>query len=266
MRALGHDELALALAQRGEDELLAAGLQAVATGEGSVARLLRRCGDDAPRLWERVLSPLRGGDPLPALALATARPEPQWLTAVARWASSWLQRLPGLPLGILLPSWDRELAHVPHLEALLREGAIQVDEPTRDSSSGGAASAPSDAVTPDGARSAAERFLHGCLEARASTRGRFVLNQRLPATAAAPACEIDLAASDLRLAIELDGYHHFREPEDYRRDRRKDLALQRRGYWVLRFLSDDVVTHLEFILETIDAAMAARLTEGAPDR
>ena len=52
--------------------------------------------------------------------------------------------------------------------------------------------------------------------------------------------------------------HHFRDADAYRRDRRKDLELQRRGYLVVRVLADDVVRRLEEILETILGLVAHR--------
>ena len=35
----------------------------------------------------------------------------------------------------------------------------------------------------------------------------------------------------LSLAVEIDGYYHFQDPDAYRRDRRKDLELQKRVTW-----------------------------------
>ena len=70
--------------------------------------------------------------------------------------------------------------------------------------------------------------------------------------------EVDLLSATLGLAVEIDGYHHFRDLENYRRDRRKDALLQKQGYLVLRFLAEDVVTRLEDILEEIRAAIAFR--------
>ncbi len=70
---------------------------------------------------------------------------------------------------------------------------------------------------------------------------------------------MDLLAAPFRLVVELDGsYYHLRDSAAYRRDRRKDWELQRRGYLVLRFLSDDVVERLEEILDTILAAVELR--------
>jgi len=52
--------------------------------------------------------------------------------------------------------------------------------------------------------------------------------------------EVDLLCERGRLVIELDGGQHLGDAEDYRRDRRKDVALQERVYFVLRFLAGDV--------------------------
>ena len=111
----------------------------------------------------------------------------------------------------------------------------------------------------DEARSAAERFLFERLETLAATTGLFALNQRLDFCHGPAPAEVDLYAASLRLAVELDGaYYHLRNISAYRRDRRKDWELQRHGYLVLRFLSEDVVERLEEILDTILAAVACR--------
>ena len=52
--------------------------------------------------------------------------------------------------------------------------------------------------------------------------------------------EVDLLCADVRVAVELDGVEHLGDPEAYSRDRRKDQLLQEHGYFVLRFLAEDV--------------------------
>ena len=111
----------------------------------------------------------------------------------------------------------------------------------------------------DRARSAAERFLYEQLEALHETAGLFRLNQSLGFPFGPDrAIEVDLAATSLNLAVEIDGYYHFQNPDSYRRDRRKDLELQKHGYLVVRVLAEDVVCRLEEVLETILAAVAFR--------
>ena len=110
----------------------------------------------------------------------------------------------------------------------------------------------------DRARSAAERFLFELLGDLPETAGLFALNVRLDFCFGPMRAEVDLLAAGLRLAVEIDGFHHFRGPEGYRRDRRKDALMQRQGFLVLRFLAEDVVTRLEDILEEIRATVAFR--------
>jgi very-short-patch-repair endonuclease len=93
------------------------------------------------------------------------------------------------------------------------------------------------------ARSAAEALLHRALSTHPELAGRFALNERLAGVG-----EVDLLCTSARVAVEIDGWHHFQQPSAYRRDRDKDLALQRAGYTVVRVLAQDVLAHLEPIL------------------
>jgi very-short-patch-repair endonuclease len=110
----------------------------------------------------------------------------------------------------------------------------------------------------DQARSAAERLLFALLNARQLTRGRFALNVPLPFVFGLRPAEADLAAPDARLVVEIDGYYHFRDPEGYRRDRRKDALLQEHGWFVLRFLADDVAGDPGSVIARIEHALARR--------
>lgn len=110
----------------------------------------------------------------------------------------------------------------------------------------------------DAARSAAERFLYECLELLPDTAGRFELNADAGFRFGPRAAEVDLLARELRIAIEIDGYYHFRDPDDYRRDRAKDWELQKHGFLVLRFLADDIIPRLEEVRDRILAAVALR--------
>jgi hypothetical protein len=121
-----------------------------------------------------------------------------------------------------------------------------------------AQSGETDAPAASRARSAAEQFLFARLESLPWSRGLFELNAHPGIRFASRPMEVDLLSQRLRLAVEIDGYYHFREPDAYRSDRRKDLALQRQGYLVLRFLADDVVGRLEEILTTLSEVVSLR--------
>ncbi len=102
------------------------------------------------------------------------------------------------------------------------------------------------------ARSAAEAFLFRYLESLPGTAGMFELNGTLAADWGPHGmAEVDLLCRSRRVAVEIDGYHHFCDPDGYRRDRQKDVLLQQHGFVVLRFLADDVVARLESIVDTI---------------
>ena len=114
----------------------------------------------------------------------------------------------------------------------------------------------------DQSRSAAERFLFESLESIAETAGLFELNATLDFHFGLNRwIEIDLLARSLNIAVEVDGFHHFQDPDAFRRDRRKDLELQKHGYLIVRVLAEDVVQRLEEVMDTIVAAVAFRRVE-----
>ncbi len=106
------------------------------------------------------------------------------------------------------------------------------------------------------ARSQQELALYRALERRSRTRGLFQLNVELSAPSGK--LEVDLLCESLRVALEVDGYHHFRDADAYRRDRRKDVRLQELGYLVLRVLANDIDKELDHVLDTIDRALEER--------
>ena len=108
------------------------------------------------------------------------------------------------------------------------------------------------------ARSAVEALLFAVLEARSLTARRFALNAPLPFVFGLRPAEADLAAADARMVVEIDGYYHFRDADGYRRDRRKDALLQEHGWFVQRFLVEDVVGNLEAVVTEIERILARR--------
>ena len=70
--------------------------------------------------------------------------------------------------------------------------------------------------------------------------------------------EVDLLCADARVVVELDGAQHLESADAYRRDRRKDQLLQQNGYFVLRFLAEDVGKNLDMVLDTIQRTLFRR--------
>jgi superfamily II DNA or RNA helicase/very-short-patch-repair endonuclease len=165
--------------------------------------------------------------------------------------------IPGWPADVVLPSdpvWKRDYSG--SVRRLVRDGVnvslanlfVLAVRPT-----------PADAEGADRARSATEAFLYRRLETLAETKARFRLNVALPiAFDGFGTLEVDLLCADARVAIELDGAQHLADPAAYRRDRRKDRLLQENGYFVLRFLAEDVGKELDVVLDTILRALTHR--------
>jgi superfamily II DNA or RNA helicase/very-short-patch-repair endonuclease len=163
--------------------------------------------------------------------------------------------VPGWPVEVPLPidpEWKRDYSA--SVRRLVRDG---VDAPLADLFVHVARPLPIAAEGVARARSASEAFLYRRLETLPTTADRFRLNADLPIPFETQGrMEVDLLCEELRLVIELDGGQHLSDTEAYRRDRRKDVALQQHGYFVLRFLTEDLGRCLDDVLDTIQRAMA----------
>lgn len=104
----------------------------------------------------------------------------------------------------------------------------------------------------DRARSASEAFLFRRLESLPDLTGCFHLNSILPIPFDDHSrMEVDFLDPESRLVIELDGAQHLADATAWRRDRRKDALLQSHGYFILRFLADDLGSDLDHVLDSI---------------
>jgi superfamily II DNA or RNA helicase/very-short-patch-repair endonuclease len=102
------------------------------------------------------------------------------------------------------------------------------------------------------ARSQSEAFLYQRLQSLNATKDRFQLNTKLPIPFAGQSfMEVDFLDAKNKQVIEIDGPHHFQDAASYRHDRLKDARLQERGYKILRFLAEDLGTHLNQVLDEI---------------
>ncbi|HEX3624957.1 MAG TPA: DEAD/DEAH box helicase family protein [Verrucomicrobiae bacterium] len=172
--------------------------------------------------------------------------------------------LPGWPVEVPLPvdpEWKRDYAA--SVRRLIRDG---VDIPLAGLFVNAAVNTARDAEGEARARSASEAFLFRRLESLPETVGHFRLNSVLPIPFDGNGqIELDFLCSAKNLVIELDGAQHFSSAEAYRRDRRKDALLQKHGYFVLRFLAEDVGTHLDLVLDAILATLT-HLKNTRPDK
>lgn len=169
--------------------------------------------------------------------------------------------MPGWPVEVPLPvdpMWKQDYAA--SVLRLIRDG---VDAPLADLFVNAACPPSMETEGVDRARSATEAFLFRRLETLRETTGLFRLNVELPILFDARGrMEVDLLCAEAGLAIELDGAQHLASTECYRRDRRKDALLQENGYFVLRFLAEEVGKSLDDVLDTILRALAHRRKRG----
>jgi len=168
--------------------------------------------------------------------------------------------VPGWPPEVPLPvdpEWKRDYAV--SVQRLIRDG---VDSPLGNLFVHAARVAPSTGEAC--ARSASEAFLYRRLETLPATAGRFQLNARLPIPFDQRGhMEVDFLCPEARLAVELDGPQHLSDADAYRRDRHKDALLQEHGYFVLRFLAEDIGKALGKTLDTIYRTLTLCLRERA---
>jgi very-short-patch-repair endonuclease len=165
--------------------------------------------------------------------------------------------VPGWPVDVPLPAepeWKRDYAA--GVKRLIRHG---VDAALGNLFVAATRIPPPGSTGVNRARSATEAFLYRRLETLPATVGRFRLNAELPIPFDDwSRMEVDLLCDEARIAIELDGAQHLDGPESYRRDRRKDQLLQEAGYFVLRFLAEDVGKRLDAVLDTIQRTLFSR--------
>jgi superfamily II DNA or RNA helicase/very-short-patch-repair endonuclease len=165
--------------------------------------------------------------------------------------------VPGWPAAVPLPAdpiWKRDYAAT--VKRLIRDG---VDAPLGNLFVAVARIPLPGAEGADRARSATEAFLYRRLQTLPTTAGRFRLNAELPIPFDnSSRMEVDLLCAEAHIVIELDGAQHLENVEAYRRDRRKDQLLQEAGYFVLRFLAEDIGKHLDVVLDAIQRTLSSR--------
>jgi very-short-patch-repair endonuclease len=186
------------------------------------------------------------------------------LDAIVRDAARLAVATPEHPIAVLarredVAAW--RTGRSDRLAAMVDEGIVHVDATSIVAPP--AASDPSSRSLFN-ARSAAEAMLFEALEATAATAGRFELNGRLSVRFGPTAAEVDLISRADRIAIEIDGFHHFADPECYRRDRRKDVLLQTQGLLVIRLLAEDVMRDVRSSVNVVHQALAYRAAGSKP--
>jgi very-short-patch-repair endonuclease len=182
-----------------------------------------------------------------AVLLFHPAPDEQWLERAIVTAAQLVEYLPAHSVAVTAPDElvTRMVGEHRHGGAwtMARQGLVRVEALAR--------------RLPGRARHSTMRVLFDALARDPRTRGRFELDGRI-ATADGPSIDVALVAHDVRIAVELDAWYHFHDPEGYRRDRVQDTRLARAGYFVLRFPAEDVDDRLASTIEHLAIALAGR--------
>ncbi|MGW5269700.1 endonuclease domain-containing protein [Rhodococcus sp. NPDC003994] len=110
------------------------------------------------------------------------------------------------------------------------------------------------------AASAAEERLHTLLSTREWATGRGHNQVVRPSELGRP-FTVDVVWKREKIAVEIDGPEH-RSRQRFSDDRSRDNLLQTRGWMVLRFTNEDVLTDHERVVTTIEQALQRRRAKG----
>ena len=188
-----------------------------------------------------------------AVLLFHPTPDERWLERAVVAAAELIPNLPDHSIAVTAPDElvTRVLAErrTGSAWAMARQGLVRVDALAH--------------RLPGRARHSTMRALSEALARDPRTRGRFERDGRVT-SADGPAIDVALVDHRARIAVELDAWYHFHDPEGYRRDRVQDMRLQRAGYFVLRFPAEDVDDRLASTIEQLAIALASRRAVRAP--
>lgn len=190
-----------------------------------------------------------------AVLIQHAAPDEAWLSRAIGTAAQLVGAMPRRSVAVTAPAplVDRVVrAKSPAALVMARQGLVKITAPTL--------------RTPGRGHRSTVRALFDALARDPRTRGQFELDGQLASVdgeRVTDLVEIELVARRARLAIELDSWHHFQDAGGYRRDRISDQRLSRAGYFVLRFLTEDVDRRIGSTLNDIALALAGRRVRSA---
>jgi len=247
---------------------------------GTLRELARSLGSNTASILS-VLGELTGWSGVPSIALSVSSAElapPQRLERSATAVVTLVEAAPLLPVSLCVDAstwsaYERDGTQS-HAKDVLSAGLVvrasepaqREHEPLRQHARATLAEAkshPRDREADSRARSAVEQLVYEALQTNPYTRDRFQLNGTLDVFFGSRRLEVDLLDRAGGVALEIDGYYHFRDPEAYRRDRAKDLLMQRNGLLVVRALACDAVEALdELVARIVDLVLERRRRGG----
>lgn len=104
------------------------------------------------------------------------------------------------------------------------------------------------------------RILCEALNRDERTKGAFEIGAEVPVYERKRPIPVDLLARDAQLAIEIDDWYRFHDAHGYDAERDKDIRLQQAGYYVIRFMPEDIENRLDVIVDDIAICLDGRRT------
>ncbi len=210
----------------------------------------------APLQGRKLLAALAAISAPISVAFAHQAPTEDWLDGAIAAAAELTRCLPRHPISVVAPGelvtrvlTSRESSAV----SMARHGLIKLEK----SSSRATHQRGSMPKAPDLA--GAEASLTLALARDPRTRAaRFEQRVMAPIHEREREIEVALAAHAPRLIVELDSWYHLRDEAAYRKQRLKDLWLQRAGFFVMRFLVEDVERRLGEVIDEIALGLVGR--------
>lgn len=210
----------------------------------------------APLQGRKLLAALAALSAPISVAFAHQAPTEEWLDGAISAAAELTRSLPRCPISVVAPSalvtrvlTSRESSAI----SMARHGLVklQKDAPAAAHQRGPLPK------TPD--LSGAEASLYLALARDPRTRiARFEQRVMAPIHEREREIEVSLAAHAPRLIVELDSWYHLRDETAYHNQRLKDLWLQRAGFFVMRFLVEDVERRLGEVIDEIALGLVGR--------
>lgn len=201
----------------------------------------------APVQGAALLSILCDLDAPIAVLLYRVDPDARWLEAAIRTAATLVAYLPRRSIAVAAPSAQtsevlrgRESAAL----SMARQGVVPIAANER-------------AGRERRSHGRPQLVLHEALARDPRTAGHFTHNVVVP-VGERSTVEVDLLALPARLAIEIDAWYHDADPRGYRPARANDVRLQRAGFFVLRFVIDDIEHRLALVVDQIAISLSSR--------
>ena len=219
--------------------------------------LLNALAHDTAQIPDLSTAPVQGAELLAilcdlsaplAILIESQTPSESWLQSMLPIAASLTRSLRGQPIGLCVPTEiaDRVIASHGGRESMsmARQGRVDIGNEVPRATLYSAINA--------------RRALFDALNRDSRTTNLFALEARVPTDQAQRFTAVDVMGKTVRLAIQIDDATILESPQRYHDERVKDVWLQNAGFYVQRFLAEDVRDQLAAVIDEIVTCVGSR--------